>query len=114
MMATPTVMAWLLLCGTPLGVAMTIASEAAMRVEAITERLAPALDTFDETIRRGRRLIIRSRHAAEDVVTDATRRIRRQPLRAAMIAVGAGALAGGLIGFGLGWLTCTRNSHDAT
>jgi ElaB/YqjD/DUF883 family membrane-anchored ribosome-binding protein len=84
---------------------MAIAIGAATAVEAIKERIGPALDTLDETVRQGRRVIIRGRHGAEDAAAAATLIIRRRPLGAVTIAAGAGALVGGLVGFGLGWLT---------
>ncbi|HEY5618501.1 MAG TPA: hypothetical protein VIK60_11190 [Vicinamibacterales bacterium] len=87
---------------------MAIATGATTAVEAIKERLTPALDTLDETVRQGRRVIVRGQHAAEDATAAAALRIRRRPLSAVMIAAGAGALAGGLIGLGLGWLTRCR------
>jgi ElaB/YqjD/DUF883 family membrane-anchored ribosome-binding protein len=87
---------------------MAIAGGAATAVETIKERLAPALDTLDETMRQGRRVIVRGQHAAEDAGAGAALIIRRQPLSAVMMAAGAGALAGGLIGFGVGWFTRRR------
>lgn len=84
---------------------MAIGNGATLAAEAIKERLAPALDTLDETIRQGKRAMVRSEHAAEDAAEAATLIVRRRPLSAVMLAAGAGALAGGLIGFGLGWLT---------
>jgi hypothetical protein len=35
-------------------------------VEAVRERFVPALDTLDETVRHGRRTILRGQRAAED------------------------------------------------
>jgi len=87
---------------------MAIATGAATAVETIKERLAPALDTFDETMRQGRRVIGRGQHAAEDAAAAATLIVRRRPLGAVTIAASVGALAGGMIGFGLGWLTRRR------
>jgi ElaB/YqjD/DUF883 family membrane-anchored ribosome-binding protein len=87
---------------------MATATGAATAVEAIKERLTPALDTFDDTMRRGRQVMARGQHAAEDAAAAATLEIRRRPLSAVMIAAGVGAFAGGLIGFGLGWLTRGR------
>ena len=83
---------------------MTTPTGAVAGVEAIKERLAPALDTLDETIRQGRRAMVRGQHAAEDAAAAATLVVRRRPLSAVMVAAGAGALAGGLVGFGLGWV----------
>ena len=79
---------------------MAIATGAATAVGAIKERLAPALDTFDERMRQGRRAFGRGQQAAEDAAAAATRIVRRRPLRAVMIAAGVGALAGGLSALG--------------
>jgi ElaB/YqjD/DUF883 family membrane-anchored ribosome-binding protein len=87
---------------------MAIATGAGTAVETIKGRLAPALETLDDTMRQGRRVIVRGQYAAEDAAAAATLRIRRRPLGAVMMAAGAGALLGGLIGFGLGWLTRCR------
>ena len=88
---------------------MTTATGAATAADAIKERLAPALDAFDERMRQGRRAFVRGQHAAEDAAAAATLMVKRRPLRAVMIAAAAGALAGSVIGFGFGWLTGTRN-----
>jgi ElaB/YqjD/DUF883 family membrane-anchored ribosome-binding protein len=74
-------------------------------VEGIKERLTPALDTIDETMRRGRRVVVRGQHAVEDAAAAAALTIRRRPLNAVMIAALAGAFVAGLAGFGLGRLT---------
>lgn len=87
---------------------MAIATEAASAVEAVKERLTPALDKLDETMRQGRQVIVRGQHAAEDAAAAATLRIRRRPLSAIMVAAGAGVLIGALVGFGLGWVTRSR------
>ena len=84
---------------------MSTATGAATAVDAIKERLVPALDAFDETARRGRRAFVRGQHAAEDAAAAATVIVRRRPLRAVMVAAAVGALTGGVIGFGFGWLT---------
>ena len=87
---------------------MAIATEAASAVQAVKERLTPALDKLDETMRQGRRIIVGGQHAAEDAAAAATLRIRRRPLGAVMMAAGASALMGALVGFGLGWVTRSR------
>ena len=87
---------------------MTNATGAAPAVHAIKERWAPALDTLDERIRQGRRAFVRGQQTAEDAAAAATLIVRRRPLRAVMIAAGAGAFAGGVLGFGLGWLARNR------
>jgi ElaB/YqjD/DUF883 family membrane-anchored ribosome-binding protein len=82
---------------------MATISEATEAVEAIKERLSPALETLDENVRRGRRLVVKGRHAAEDAAAAATLQVRRHPLGTVLVAAGAGALMGGLIGLALGW-----------
>jgi len=71
-------------------------------VEAVKERLSPALERLDETMRQGRKFIVRGQHAAEDSAAAAALRIRRRPGSAVMVAAGVGALVGALVGFGLG------------
>jgi hypothetical protein len=44
-----------------------------------------------------------ARHAAEHVAAAAVLKVRRNPLRAVGVAIIAGAVAGSLMGFGLGW-----------
>lgn len=87
---------------------MAIGIGALSAAEAIKERAAPAFDTLDETIRQGKRAMVRGQHAAEDAAAAATLVVRHRPLSAVMVAAGAGALAGGLVGFGLGWLARSR------
>jgi ElaB/YqjD/DUF883 family membrane-anchored ribosome-binding protein len=87
---------------------MAIATGAASAVEAVKERLTPALDKLDETMREGRQVIVRGQHAAEDAAAAAALRVRQRPLSAVMIAIGAGALVGGLVGFGAGWVMRCR------
>jgi ElaB/YqjD/DUF883 family membrane-anchored ribosome-binding protein len=87
---------------------MATATGAANAVEAVKERLSPALDKLDETIRHGRRVMVHSQHAAEDAAAAAVLTIRRRPGRAVMIAAGVGALVGVLVGFGLGWVARCR------
>jgi ElaB/YqjD/DUF883 family membrane-anchored ribosome-binding protein len=91
----------------PLEVVMAT-GPAADAVEAVKERLAPTLDKLDETIRQGRQVVVRGQHAAEDAAAATALRIRRRPLSAVMIAAGAGALVGALIGFGLASVTRCR------
>jgi ElaB/YqjD/DUF883 family membrane-anchored ribosome-binding protein len=89
---------------------MAMTPDATKTVEAIKERLAPALETLDENVRQGRKLIVRGRHAAEDAVAAAALQVRRHPLSTVVAAAGAGALAGALLGFALGWQTRRERS----
>ena len=90
--------------------AMKMPAAAATAVEAARERLTPALDKFDETVREGRRAIARGQEVAEDAAAAALLHIRRRPLRSVLVAAGVGALAGGLIGIACGWLTQRERS----
>jgi ElaB/YqjD/DUF883 family membrane-anchored ribosome-binding protein len=98
-------MAQLLRCGQT-EVVMATKTEAA--VEAIKERFAPAFDRVDDALRQGRQVFVRRQHAAEDAAAAAALGIRRRPLSAVTMAAGAGALVGGLVGFGLGCLARWR------
>ena len=71
--------------------------------QAVSERLTPALESLEHNVRDARRAMARGRRTAEDFVDEATVRVRQQPLTAMALAVSAGALAGCLIGFALGW-----------
>jgi ElaB/YqjD/DUF883 family membrane-anchored ribosome-binding protein len=90
---------------------MAIATPATTTVEGIRERLTPALDTIDETMRRGRRVVVRGQHAVEDAAAAAALTIRRRPLSAIVIAAFGGALVGALTGFGIGRLTRRMNER---
>jgi ElaB/YqjD/DUF883 family membrane-anchored ribosome-binding protein len=74
-------------------------------VEAVRERLAPALDTLDDRLRHGRRMVVRGQHAAEDAAAAAALIVRRRPLGAVVVAAGVAAVIAGAIGFAAGWLT---------
>jgi ElaB/YqjD/DUF883 family membrane-anchored ribosome-binding protein len=81
---------------------MAIGAGTGTGVEAVKERLSPAFDKLDETVRQGRRVVGRGQHAAEDAAAAAALRVRRHPVSAVMIAAGIGTVAGALMGFGLG------------
>jgi ElaB/YqjD/DUF883 family membrane-anchored ribosome-binding protein len=83
---------------------MASATRAPTAADTIRERFAP----LGETMRQGRRSLVRGQHAAEDAAAAATLIVRRRPLSAVMLAAGAGALAGALTGFGLGWFARCR------
>jgi ElaB/YqjD/DUF883 family membrane-anchored ribosome-binding protein len=59
--------------------------------------------SLEENVRTARRAIAQSRRAAEDLVDQTTLQVRQHPLASMAVAAGAGALAGCLIGFALGW-----------
>jgi len=63
------------------------------------------MESVEENLRQARQVIERARHAAQHAVADAELNVRRNPF----FAVGAGAIAGvvvgGLLGFGVGWFT---------
>ena len=82
-----------------------MATEASAVVEAFRERLTPALDTLEDTLRQGRRLCVRGQHAAEDAAAAAAVEVRRRPLSAVVVAAGVGAIVARAIGFAAGWLT---------
>lgn len=82
-----------------------MATEASAAVEAFKEKLTPALDTLEGTLRQGRRMAVRGQHAAEDAAAAAALIVRRRPLGAVVVAAGVGAIVAGAIGFAAGWLT---------
>jgi ElaB/YqjD/DUF883 family membrane-anchored ribosome-binding protein len=87
---------------------MATATGTAAAVDTIKERLAPALDACDERLRQGRRAFVRGQHAAGEAAAAAAVIVRHRPLRAVMIAASVGAFAGCIAGFGVGWLTRSR------
>ena len=88
---------------------MTAARKAAS--EAFPERLGPVLDAVEEKARRARRAIVKGRYVAEDLAHETTQQVRRRPLMAIAIATGAGAVAGCLFGFALGWRSHGRGEE---
>jgi ElaB/YqjD/DUF883 family membrane-anchored ribosome-binding protein len=71
--------------------------------EAVSERLNPALESLEQNLRDARRAMAHGRRVAEDVVDEATLRIRRHPLGSTALAASVGILAGCVMGFALGW-----------
>jgi ElaB/YqjD/DUF883 family membrane-anchored ribosome-binding protein len=69
----------------------------------VAERLTPALESLEGNVRSARRAIAQSRRKAEDLVDQTTLQVRQHPVASMAVAAGAGALAGCLIGFALGW-----------
>lgn len=67
------------------------------------EGFAPVLKGLEENMREAKRAILHGRRTAEDLVAAGALQVRRHPMRALAVAVGAGAFAGCLIGFAIGW-----------
>jgi ElaB/YqjD/DUF883 family membrane-anchored ribosome-binding protein len=82
---------------------MPIATEATAVADAIKQRFIPAPETLEDNVRQVRRAIVHGRYAAEDALAAADLQVRRHPRTAIVLAAGAGALAGCLMGFALGW-----------
>ncbi len=76
-------------------------TEVVATTDAIRQRVAPAIEEFDEKVRQAKRVITRAQHAAEDGVGATVAQIRRHPLKAVAIAVGVGACVGAA--FGVVW-----------
>jgi ElaB/YqjD/DUF883 family membrane-anchored ribosome-binding protein len=89
----------------------TITAARTAATEAFREKLGPALDTVEEKARQARRAIVKGRYVAEDLAHETTLQVRRRPLMAIAIATGAGALAGCIIGFALGWRSHGREEE---
>ena len=53
---------------------------------------AKAVDAFDDVVAKARRGVRRGYQTAEDLVDDATLRVRRHPLASLALSFGAGAL----------------------
>jgi ElaB/YqjD/DUF883 family membrane-anchored ribosome-binding protein len=53
-------------------------------------------------------VIENARHAAKHAVADAELNVRRHPLYAVGAGAAAGAVVGGLLGFGIGWFARSR------
>lgn len=68
----------------------------------------PPFEAMENTVAEARCAADAARHAAERFAGDAAVQVRRHPLRAVGVAVVAGAVAGPLVGFGLGCLARTR------
>lgn len=68
----------------------------------------PALESFEDTMRKGRRTVAKARAAAEDAVAGASLEVRRHPLRAVGVAASAGLVTGCFIGFVAAWFIRAR------
>jgi ElaB/YqjD/DUF883 family membrane-anchored ribosome-binding protein len=71
--------------------------------EAVSDRIAPALESLERNVRDARRTIAQGRRATEDLVDETTLRVRRRPFASVAVAASAGAIVGAMIGFALGW-----------
>jgi ElaB/YqjD/DUF883 family membrane-anchored ribosome-binding protein len=80
---------------------MSLMTETAAAAEAVKERLSTAREQLEESMRKGRRVVVRAQHAAEDGTAAVGLQVRRHPLSAIALAVTAGAVAGALIGCAL-------------
>lgn len=80
--------------------------------EAVREHLKPAFEAVEANVRDARRAVEDSRRAAEDFIDETTLQVRRHPLGSIALAAAAGALAGGVLGFALGW-QAGRGRSDA-
>ena len=78
---------------------MSLLTETAAATASVKERLGTTLEQWEQNVQTGRRAIVRAQHAAEDGAAAVALQVRRRPLSALVVAVAAGALAGGLIGF---------------
>lgn len=87
---------------------MSPLTEVTAAADAIKQRLNPAFDEFDKSVRQAKRVIARTQHAAEDGVDATVVQIRRHPLRAVAVAAGFGAFAGAA--FGLIWSRWTARA----
>lgn len=81
-------------------------------MDAIRERLLPALDEVEKNARRARHAVRESRFAAEDAVAGATLRVRQRPMTSMLTAAAAGALAGCVAGFMISRRGRARSSED--
>jgi ElaB/YqjD/DUF883 family membrane-anchored ribosome-binding protein len=77
---------------------MSLMTGTATAAEAVKERLGTARGQLEESVRKGRRVVVRAQRAAEDRATAIALQVRRHPLSAIALAVVAGALSGGLLG----------------
>jgi hypothetical protein len=68
----------------------------------------PVFESVKDNVRGSQRAIGAARHVTESLAADAVLKVREHPLRAAGIAIVAGAVAGSFVGFGLGWFARTR------
>jgi ElaB/YqjD/DUF883 family membrane-anchored ribosome-binding protein len=83
----------------------TITEARITATEAIKDRFGPVLDRVEKKSEQARRAFVHGRHAAEGFVAETRMQVRRRPLRAMGIAATAGALAGCVLGFAIGWRT---------
>ena len=66
------------------------------------------LESFEDTVRKGRWAVAKVRAATEDLVAGAGLEVRRHPLTALGIAASAGFVTGCLGGFAAAWFIRTR------
>jgi ElaB/YqjD/DUF883 family membrane-anchored ribosome-binding protein len=89
---------------------MSVMTEAATVAGAAKARVGTALERLEENARKSRRAVVRVQHAAEDRAAAVALQVRRHPLSTLAVAVAAGALVGGLIGFAVARVACRESS----
>lgn len=65
-------------------------------------------ESMKDSVREARRAVGAARHATENLAADVASKVQGHPLRAAGIAMGAGAVVGSLVGFGFAWFARSR------
>ena len=68
----------------------------------------PALESFEDTVRKARRAVSGARHATEGFAAGAGLEVRRHPLTAVGLATAAGVFTGCLFGLAAGWYLTRR------
>ena len=63
----------------------------------------PTREAVEQNLRQARHAVTTARNTAEDAVAQTALNIRRRPLQAVGAAAAVGAIAGAVIGFGVGW-----------
>lgn len=71
-------------------------------------RAWPSLESVTDSMRVARSAVGAARHATENLAAAVVSKVERYPLRAVGIAMGVGAVAGSLVGFGFAWFARIR------
>lgn len=89
---------------TPVALAESALADAAREARVLASK---ASDIVDDTLRTARRSYSTARHRVEDAADDATKIVRKQPLRSVGVALGAGLVLG-VAGTVLTWALASR------